>query len=88
MDLDEDKKKMLAEHLPYEHDMLDKAFEFLTSEAHAAEREDPFKRNPMVEVFWLHARNLIEFYNSPPRYSASASDFTTDRLYPDLRLKK
>jgi hypothetical protein len=42
----------------------------------------------MVEVFWLHARNLIEFYNSPPRYRASAPDFTTGRLYPDLRQKK
>ena len=87
MDLDEDKKRMLAEHLPYEHEMLDRAFEFLTSDAYAAEREDQFKRNAVVEVFWLHARCLIEFYSGSGA-SANASDFTTERLYPEFRLKK
>ena len=85
--MDEDKKKMLVEHLPYEHNMLNRAFEFLTSDAYAAEREDKFKRNAVVEVFWLHARCLIEFYSGSGA-SANASDFTTERLYPDIRLTK
>jgi hypothetical protein len=85
--LDEAKKKMLAEHLPYEHNMLDGAFEFLTSKAHAEERKVPFKRNAVVEVFWLHARNLIEFYRNSG-VSACASHFTSKRLSPEFRLNK
>lgn len=34
-----------------EHDMLDKAFEFLTSKAHVTEREDLFKQ-PGAAALW------------------------------------
>ncbi|MBA5775988.1 hypothetical protein H2509_02570 [Stappia sp. F7233] len=89
--MDEMKAKLLKEHLPYEHDMLDAAYAFITSDKRnddAKDREQWFLRNAAIVAFWTHARNLIEFYEKSPHASASASDFTTERLWPEFRLKK
>jgi hypothetical protein len=77
--MDDQKKEMLCEHLPYELDMLDAAYRFLHSAEDRAEREQSrYKTNSAIEVFWLHARNLDEFvrYNSGTAIAA-AEDFTS-----------
>lgn len=86
--MDDAQRNLLREHLPYEHDMLDQAFEFLTSGTHAEERVNWFKRNAAINEFWVHARNLIEFYDKPKVHNASASAFTTEPLCPEFRLRK
>ncbi len=86
--MEEDQINLLEEHLPYEHDMLDAAYEILTANAHTSAPQDWFSRNAAINEFWLHARNLIEFYCNPSGTSASASDFTTEPLRPEFRFKK
>ena len=49
---------ILREHLPYELDMLEKAFVFLHDPQFAAARQDQFAKNAAIEAFWIHARNL------------------------------
>ena len=87
-DMETDKTKILEEHLPYEHRMLEHAYAFLTSDSYTAMREDWFLRNAVINAFWMHARNLIEFYRNAKDVSASASDYTKTRLDPEFRLKK
>jgi hypothetical protein len=76
---------LLKEHLPYEHRMLDEAHKVITSPSPAL---DWFAKNAAINVFWLHARNLIEFYRSPKSADASASHFTNVNLLPEFKLKK
>lgn len=84
--MDESKANLLREHLHYEHDMLDGAFAAMAREGF--EKEEWFIRNAVICEFWVHARNLIEFYGKTEGASASASDFTTELLRPEFRLKK
>jgi len=73
-------KAMLEEHLPYELDMLEAASAFLHDEKR--DRTDVAVRNAMIEAFWIHARNLIEFLTLRREQRdgatgvASARDFT------------
>ncbi|MFL6975947.1 MAG: hypothetical protein ACJ8F2_28880, partial [Xanthobacteraceae bacterium] len=52
---------ILTEHLPYELDMLEGAFVFVHASQFADARENALFKNAMIEAFWTHARNLIEF---------------------------
>ena len=63
--VDEIELAILGEHLPYELDMLDASFALLHSPALAAHRAHPAVRNALVEAFWTHARNVIEFLTHP-----------------------
>jgi hypothetical protein len=60
---------VLEELLPYELDMLEGCFlrlhaqEFLEQRR---ERRDGVSRNAWIESFWVHARNLYEFFRQPP----------------------
>jgi hypothetical protein len=79
--------EFLKRHLPYELDMFDAAAEYLQSPefvapADAIDRATSFKSNATIEVFWTHARNLIEFLTRPKSrsinemaFAASARDF-------------
>jgi hypothetical protein len=84
------KLKILEEHLPYELDMLERAFVILHLEKFTELRKDAFLRNAVIEAFWTHARNLVEFLMHPPNADAdgtvSARDFTKDYL-PDMKMK-
>ena len=81
---------ILTEHLPYELDMLDRAFEFLHADKYTDLRQPGFFRNAAIEAFWLHARNLIEFLthpkNSGPQGTVSARDFTSG-FNPDMKMR-
>lgn len=53
-------REMLSEHIPYEHRMLDTAYNLL--------QLGIFEfglKNALIESFWVHARNLIAFYTHP-----------------------
>jgi hypothetical protein len=83
-------KAMLEEHLPYELEMLQGAYEFLQNPAYAHDRRHPFARNAAIECFWLHARNLIDFLTQASsatlfetRGAVSAYHFTTKSYDPD-----
>jgi len=71
---------MLNEHLPYELDMLEGAFVFLHHDKHAEDRKNVIVKNAMIEAFWTHARNLLEFLTRAPIGGptgvAAACDFT------------
>jgi hypothetical protein len=74
-------KAGLKEHLPYELDMLQAAYEFLHKNHYAGYRNVPFLKNAAIECFWMHARNLLEFFRLPKsspdtRASVSPKDFT------------
>lgn len=62
--LNQDDIAILEEHLPYELDMLVEALASWGSlPARADEsRSDWFRRMSAIEVFWVHARNLEEFF--------------------------
>jgi hypothetical protein len=74
----------LREHLPYELDMLEHAFAFLNKDENSKMLgSHTLIKNAFIEVFWLHARNLLEFLTQPenktgvsPRGTVSAEDFT------------
>ena len=72
---------ILEEHLPYELDMLDKAYELLITEMH---NEEPNRVivSLCIECFWLHARNLIEFFRGTNKSgrTAAAITFTKDQV--------
>jgi len=75
--------------LPYELDMLESSFEFLNADRFADFRTSAFFKNAAIEVFWLHARNMIEFLthtkNSGPQGTVSAKDFTSG-FNPDMKM--
>ena len=72
---------LLNEHLPYELDML------LATYRELSKQIDDITRNALIESFWLHARNLREFYDGSatldPKGSAAASHFTGRRFRPN-----
>jgi hypothetical protein len=77
--MEEKKIQMLQVHLTYEFDMLDASYEIL-SKQRLAEDATPvqiYGRNCAIEAFWLHTRNLLEFFEweSSDRKQASAVDF-------------
>jgi hypothetical protein len=75
--MEADKRAMLEEHLPYELSMLEAAFDFLVKKEFAPYHECLFLHNTSVECFWMHARNLLEFFRSKPGAStATPLDFT------------
>ena len=79
---DQDQIDVLKEHLPYELDMLELAFILLPLET------DVFRRNSLLETFWLHARNLLEFFKkSKPKHArtAWANHFTQHPVEYDLK---
>jgi hypothetical protein len=80
---------ILREHLPYEIDLLEQCIETWTQSAPASEREpkkDWAKRMMPINGFWLHARNLIEFFRTSANDSrtAAANHFTTEPLYYEM----
>jgi hypothetical protein len=83
---------MLREHLCYELDMLEGAFIFLHDDSHAEARKNKIVRNAMVEAFWTHARNLLEFLAYPKREGAtgiaSARNFTDQEFVHQLTMKE
>jgi hypothetical protein len=79
---------MLTKHLPYELGMLDGSFRRLfTSEPVI----DPLIKNALIEAFWTHARNLVEFLAQRKgqgdfKGTASAQDFAKRYSHdPNLR---
>ena len=86
----------IKEHIPYELNMLEYAFASL-EEADGREARNSCVplRNAMIEAFWLHARNLVEFLNQPRNKTGiseggtiSARDLTTDGFNPETNLKE
>jgi hypothetical protein len=85
--MDPRKERMLTEHLIYEIDML---------RASVAALDGPGlvgpPRNMAIETFWLHARNLIQFFNLRKNVEdtcegvASAKDFTDNNFQTGLQL--
>jgi hypothetical protein len=78
-------ERLLFRHLPYELDMLEQTLARLLANANA-----PVVSNALIESFWTHARNLIEFFNQPKgdgiTGTASAQDMTVG-YSPDAKLK-
>jgi hypothetical protein len=85
-------RQMLVEHLPYELGMLEWSYAALYDD-----QLSPFKchmliGNLAIESFWLHARNLLEFFSYPRSGTetgvASASDFVrSKRFEPQINLQ-
>lgn len=89
---DATKIAMLKVHLPYELDMGN-AFALLPLLHDGKYLQDGPVRNALIEAFWLHARNVIEFLtnqkrNKTPSGVASARDFTDSKFSPDHEIKK
>src|ERR1700716_3048028 len=69
---------VLEELLPYELDMLEGCFlrlharEFLEQRR---ERRDGVSRNAWIESFWVHARNLYEFFANRRRPLTTGASF-------------
>jgi hypothetical protein len=89
--MDQIKIAILTQHLPYELDMFDEATAYLQSKefeqsVNVTERGTAwFKKNAAIEVFWTHARNLIEFLIRTKSksidemmFAASARDFAEE----------
>jgi hypothetical protein len=85
MALEKIKIDMLREHLPYELNMLDYAYEALAKETLQSDDAE-LSKNASIECFFLHARNLIEFFNGSKSVerTASAAHFTTEEISYDL----
>jgi hypothetical protein len=87
--MDQPKQDMLTEHLPYELDMLERAYSFLHDPKFLDARTDSFMRNATIEVFWAHVRNLNEFFRYPAgRDHASAADFTKAQFPQEIATKE
>jgi len=81
--MEEAARTILDRHLPYELDMLERAFEFVTSDHPLCHHPAaPLLNNLAIEAFWTHARNVNEFMKRPRNKNASgvaaARDFTED----------
>jgi hypothetical protein len=76
---------MLLEHLPYELEMLEWSYAALYDDRLAPFRDHMLISNLANESFWLHARNLLEFFKHPRNGSevgvASASDFVKSKKF-------
>jgi hypothetical protein len=85
-----EEKEILEEHLPYELDMFEDAFLWLNADEYTEQRKENFLKNAAIESFWVHARNLIEFFAQPKNADAggtvSAKDFT-GTYYPNLNMR-
>jgi hypothetical protein len=71
-------ERLLVRHLPYELDMLEQTLVRLLD----GKVTDRVLQNALIESFWTHARNLIEFFNCKEKGDgqtgvASAQDMTT-----------
>jgi hypothetical protein len=83
-------KAVLEEHLPYELNMLQAAYEFLHKDDYADYRNVAFLKNAAIECFWMHARNLLDFLRQPKntshdaKGSVSAKDFTSKFDYQGI----
>jgi hypothetical protein len=86
---------ILKEHLPYEIDMLDAATGYMESDesSKGLQPADRAIRNAVIEAFWVHARNLVEFFRRPKSksvdamaYEASAKDFA-EKFHTKLKAK-
>lgn len=95
MHLEQKHYDMLVEHLPYEIDMMRVAYAYLRSTDRAKSREAigentglvTFLNNAAIEAFWIHARNLLEFFGRESQAegrTACAQDFTHSSLTYDL----
>jgi hypothetical protein len=77
---------LLAKHLPYELDMLDQTLARLLKN-----QDEPVVRNALIESFWTHVRNLVEFFTQKKddglKGTASAQDMT-EGYFADTKLKK
>jgi hypothetical protein len=86
-------KRLLRKHLPYELDMLEHTFHLLHSSDDYPKkiREDRVVSNALIESFWTHARNLIEFFNQNKgdglKGVASPQDMT-EGYSADTRMKE
>jgi hypothetical protein len=78
-------RQMLLEHLPYELGMLEWSYAALYDDQLASFRNHMLIRNLALESFWLHARNVLEFFNRPRNGTevgvASASDFIKSKRF-------
>jgi hypothetical protein len=78
---------VLKEHLPYELDMLEQSFLRLHSEG--ADELDKLIKNALVETFWVHARNLFEFFKQCPSSEHTRGIVSAQDLAPGYeRLKE
>src|SRR6516165_815690 len=78
-------REFLIEHLPYELEMLEWSYAALHEDRLSKFREHNLIGNLAVESFWVHVRNLIDFFNQPcngsETGSASASDFIKSQRF-------
>ena len=73
---------LINEHLPYELCQMRYALQRLV----ASDFSDQRLKNVMVAAFWLHARNLIEFFTGTKK--RCAFDFTEQRTYAAQHLPR
>ena len=78
--MEEDHQRFLKTDLPYELDALERAFLVVTSNQLAHHfRPTTALANLFIENFWLHARNLTEFFETAKNSSTvSPLEFTND----------
>jgi hypothetical protein len=87
--MDEDHQRFLQTDLPYELDALKRAFLVVTSNELAHFRPAPALANLFIENFWLHARNLTEFFKADKGSSTvSPFEFTNDTYRKPETLKR
>jgi hypothetical protein len=85
--------RLLRQHLPYELNMLEHTFRLLhSSDGYAKKlRENTVVANALIESFWTHARNLIEFFNQTKgdglKGLASAHDMT-EGYFADTKMRE
>lgn len=79
------KRELISEHIPYEYSMMHNSFQFAVSiDLKKPDPKSVICNNMIFECFWLHARNLIEFFQKDyPEDArvACAGWFTTRHLH-------
>jgi hypothetical protein len=86
--MDREKQDFLNDHLPYELEMLDAAYRDCQVRRDLTDPDQRYQHNAAIEFFWLHARNLIEFYRGTGTGDAKAADFMVGRIQVELDLQK
>jgi hypothetical protein len=87
--MDEDHQRFLKTDLPYELDALERAFLVVMSNELASFRPAPALANLFIENFWLHARNLTEFFEAGKNSSTvSPFEFTNDTYRKPATLQR
>lgn len=95
MDFEQKHYDMLVEHVPYEIDMMRAAYAYLRSNDRIRVRDTigdvtglvTFLNNAAIEAFWVHTRNLLEFFRREAQAegrTACAQDFTRTSQSYDL----